>query len=119
MKRNVVNGKALEDVVEPELHRSEVKQLRVQVRKFWIHVRRRGCDMCVLQRQLECLISDVGIKRNRAEDQLDEGGLHRCGVCLEKKQSARGRCRDAVCASNEGTFLCDECYGRQKRARLG
>lgn len=53
------------------------------------------------------------------KDTFDKGGSHRCGVCLEKKRSARGRCRDAVCAANEGTFLCDECYGRQKRARLG
>ena len=38
-----MNGKALEDVVEPELHRSEVKQLRVQVKDICIHVRMRGC----------------------------------------------------------------------------
>ena len=32
MKRGVVDGKRLEDVVEPQLHPSEVSQLRVQVR---------------------------------------------------------------------------------------
>ena len=36
MKRGVVDGKRLEDVVEPQLHPSEVSQLRVQVRGFII-----------------------------------------------------------------------------------
>ena len=39
MKRGVVDGKRLEDVVEPLLHPSEVSQLRVQVRGFNIQHR--------------------------------------------------------------------------------
>ena len=32
MKRGVVNGEALEDIVEPTLHKSEVVQMRVKVK---------------------------------------------------------------------------------------
>ena len=99
MKRNVVNGKALEDVVEPELHRSEVKQLRVQVREIWIHVRRRGYEMCIAATirmfdkrcwsQEEKRGRPIGRGRNASmwgmfgEETICSRTLSRCGVCIE------------------------------------
>ena len=53
------------------------------------------------------------------EKGVDVGGEVMCRLCLEKKQSARGRCANHVCRDNEGTFVCDGCYRMQKRKRIG